>query len=89
MAAAAGGQVRRFALDTVRHTCRRVTKATLGECLRLDGAALDALVRPARLRIGLGQPYPGCAGAPCPAPARARRRGAASVRRGRARFWLL
>jgi hypothetical protein len=54
IAAAAGGQVRRFALDTVRHTCRRVTKATLGECLRLEGAALDALVRPARLSIGLG-----------------------------------
>lgn len=38
-------QVRAYILATISHTCRRVGKGTLAECLRLEGAALEALVR--------------------------------------------
>ena len=37
--------MRAYILAMIRHTCRRVSKGTLAECLRLEGSALDALVR--------------------------------------------
>ena len=45
MSGALRRQVRAYILATISHTCRRVSKGTLAECLRLEGASLDALVR--------------------------------------------
>ncbi|KAK9825418.1 hypothetical protein WJX81_003981 [Elliptochloris bilobata] len=36
--------VRAYILATISHTCRRVSKGTLAECLRLEDASLDALI---------------------------------------------